>query len=259
MAGDVLKRSPEDAGQPLYVQLAQALGQSIASGRYSVGEFLPTEAALGEAFQVSRYTVRQAIEQLRQQGLVSARKGVGTRIEARSASPSYTHSLHSLDEILQFAKQTQFELLSTEDQIVRGATAELLRCRPGKSWLRVIGIRYPARSDRPICRTEVYVEAAYKAIASDIGRAKTAICAIIERRFGETIVEIEQQIEATVLSAGEASILKAQEGAPALRIMRRYFVTGRRLIELSISLHPADRFSYAMTIKRDVSTRGQTR
>ena len=75
---------------------------------------------------------------------------------------------------------------------------------------------------------------------------------MIERRFGEAIVEVEQQIEGTVLSSEEAEHLDAEEGTAALRITRRYFVTGRRLIELSTSLHPADRFSYAMTIKRDV-------
>ena len=253
MAADWLKRVPEHAAQPLYVQIAQVLGRSIESGHYPVGDLLPTEAVLGEKFRVSRYTVRQAIQHLRQQGLVSARKGVGTRIEARQTRSSFTHSIRSLAEILQFAEQTRFDLLSMQNRIVRGAAAVLLRSRPGRPWLHVVGVRYPLRGNQPICQTEVFVDSAYKAIADEIGRAKTAICAIIERRFGETIVEIEQQIEATVLTAAEAERLKAPEHTPALRFTRRYFVTGRRLIELSRSLHPADRFAYAMTIKRDVA------
>lgn len=246
------KRSAGDRGQPLYVQLAQSLGDGIASGRYTVGTLLPTEAELGEAFGVSRYTVRQAIEHLRQQGLVSARKGVGTRVEARRGRSSYTHAFDSLGELLQYASETQLRVAEQDIRSVRGAAAELLGCRPGKQWLYVAGVRYPARGGRPICHSEIFVDAAYKAIAGDIGRTRTAICAVIERRFGEAIVEVEQQIEGAVLTPDDAEALDAAEGAPALRITRRYFVTGRRLIELSISLHPADRFSYAMTIKRNL-------
>jgi DNA-binding GntR family transcriptional regulator len=135
---------------------------------------------------------------------------------------------------------------------VRASEADLLGCRPGKQWLHVTGVRYPARGGRPICLSEIFIDAAYKAVSAEIGRARTAICAIIERRFGETIVEVEQQIEGAALSGEEAQHLQAEEGAAALRITRRYFVTGRRLVELSTSLHPGDRFSYAMTIKRDV-------
>ena len=252
MSNLMQKRSPEDKGQPLYVRLAQSLGEGIARGRYSVGTLLPTEAELGQTFGVSRYTVRQAIQHLRHQGLVSARKGVGTRVEARQRKSSYTHSFHSLGELLQYASQTRLAVLEQDTRRARAAEAELLGCRSGKRWLRVTGVRYPARSGKPICLSEIFIDAAYEAIAGEIGRARTAICAIIERRFGETVVEVEQQIEGAILSGDEAQHLDADEGDPALRITRRYFVTGRRLIELSTSLHPADRFSYAMTIKRDV-------
>lgn len=249
----ILKRDANGAGQPLYVRLAQALGKGIASGQYSVGALLPTEAELGEAFGVSRYTVRQAIQHLRQQGLVSARKGVGTRVDARQAKASYTHSIQSLAGLLQYANETRLDVLSREDHLARGSTAELLCCRPGKHWLHVVGVRYAIQSEQPICRSEIFIDGAYKAISGEIGRARTAICTVIEHRFGETIVEIDQQIDGAVLSRDDAQRLGAEAGAPALKITRRYFVTGGRLVELSISLHPADRFSYAMSIKRDVS------
>jgi DNA-binding GntR family transcriptional regulator len=252
MSSLMQKRFAEDKGQPLYVRLAQSLGDGIANGRYSVGTLLPTEAKLGQTFGVSRYTVRQAIQHLRHQGLVSARKGVGTRVEARQRKSTYTHAFHSLAELLQYASETQLRVQRQDIRSVRANEAELLGCRPGKRWLHVTGVRYPARGGKPICLSEIFIDAAYKAIAGEIGRTRTAICAVIERRFGEAIVEVEQQIEGSVLSSEEAEHLDAVEGTAALRITRRYFVTGRRLIELSTSLHPADRFSYAMTIKRDV-------
>ncbi len=53
-----------------------------------------------------------------------------------------------------------------------------------------------------------------------------------------------------LLAPGTAARLLAQPNTPALLITRRYFAPGGRLIELSTSLHPAERFRYAMTLRR---------
>ena len=242
-----------DAAQPLYIQMAQMLSERIASGAYGIGELLPTEAELTESYGVSRYTVRQAIQHLRQQGLVSARKGVGTRVEARRADASYSHSIHSLSELLQFAHETRLDLIGQEEIEARGSLAESLGCRPRKRWVRIEGIRRGADGGPPICHSEVYVDAAYKEVAADQGSLRTAIWSLIERQFGETVVAVEQQIEAAILDAKQATQLQAAAGSPALKFTRRYYVTGRRLVELSVNLHPADRFSYKMSILRDAT------
>lgn len=247
------KLSASDGGQPLYIQLAQTLSERIGRGEYAVGALLPTEAELGASFGVSRYTVRQAIQHLRQQGLVSARKGVGTRVEAQQTATSYTQSIHSLSELLQFASETRLDLSVHEEVVARGALAEMLGCRPGKVWVHTLGHR---RADRqpPVCRSEIYIDAAYRTVIETGLSRRTAFWSVIEQAYGETVVELEQQIEAVVLSPAEAAELEAAPGAPALKITRRYFVTGRRLVELSINIHPADRFTYSMTIKRDASS-----
>jgi DNA-binding GntR family transcriptional regulator len=249
----VLRRTDGDSAPPLYVRLAQTLAERIASGGYGVGTLLPTEAELGETFGVSRYTVRQAIQHLRQQGLVSARKGVGTRVEARRATPSYTQSMHSLSELLQFAHETRLDVTAREDVVAKGALAEELGCRPGKRWVRIEGIRHDGRGGQPICRNEVFLDAAYEGLTRDVHQLDTAIWSLIERNYGEQFVEVEQQITAVVLGPEEAGRLEAVPGAPALLFTRRYYVTGRRLVELSRSLHPADRFSYHMSIRRDLA------
>ncbi len=254
MPDAVAKLTQQDASQPLYIQLAQMLRDRIASGTYAVGELLPTEAELGETFGVSRYTVRQAIQHLRQQGLVSARKGVGTRVQARRSEASYTHSIHALSELLQFAHETQLDLIGHEEVEARGALAETLGCRPRKRWIRIEGIRRDGEGEPPICHSEVYIDAAFKDAASDQSSLRTAIWSLIERRYGETVVEVDQQIEAAVLDQKLAAALDAEPGSPALKFSRRYYVTGHRLVELSITYHPADRFTYHMSIKRDLST-----
>ena len=249
-----LKRSESESTQPLYVQLAQTLAERIAREDYAVGSLLPTEAELGSAFGVSRYTVRHAIQHLRQQGLVSARKGVGTRVESQGTEPRYSQSLQSLSELLQYAHETRLDLVSSEAIEARGVLAEQLGCRPRKEWIRIVGLRrgITRSADPPICLTEVYLDSAYRELAEDTSTLRTAFWSLIERQFGETIVEVEQQIDAIQLDSDQAVKLQAPAGSPALRFTRRYYATGRRLIEMSINVHPADRFSYHMNIRRDL-------
>lgn len=247
-----LRRPESESAQPLYIQLAQTLADRIASGQYAVGDLLPTEAELGDSFSVSRYTVRQAIQHLRQQGLVSARKGVGTRVESQGMAPRYSQSLQSLSELLQYAHETRLELIHVQEVEARGALAEQLGCRPRKPWVHVRGVRHEA-DGKPACLTELYLDAAYRALTEDTSTLRTAFWSLIEKQYGETIVEVEQQIDAVLLDEDQAQRLEAEPGSPALAFTRRYYVTGRRLVELSRNIHPADRFTYSMSIRRDLA------
>lgn len=66
------------APTPLYLQLAAKLSDAIRGGQWKAGEALPAERQLCERLQISRVTLRQAVDVLVEQGLVSRRQGAGT-------------------------------------------------------------------------------------------------------------------------------------------------------------------------------------
>src|SRR3546814_8698254 len=70
------------AGVPLYVQLAAKLRAAIADGDVDSGT-LPSERLLSERTGASRVTVRKAIEQLVEEGLLTRRQGSGTYVSKR--------------------------------------------------------------------------------------------------------------------------------------------------------------------------------
>jgi Transcriptional regulators len=72
----------------LPARIAAQIGREITEGRIAPGEKLPTEHLLAKTFGVSRSVVREAIAQLRNEGLVETRQGVGafaTEIERRQS------------------------------------------------------------------------------------------------------------------------------------------------------------------------------
>ncbi|MFI4985870.1 MAG: GntR family transcriptional regulator [Alphaproteobacteria bacterium] len=239
--------------QPLYVRVSHALSEAIAANRFPVGTLLPTEEELSREFSVSRHTVRAAIRELRAGGLLSARRGIGTRVEARQKQARYAQLHQSISEILQYARETRLEVIRADQIVTESHLANRLGCRTGKLWHHIEAIRRPEEEGPPICFTDIYLDKRFSGIVKDIGVQRTAVYALIEQKYGETIVEVQQDIEATLIPAARARHLEAAADAPALLITRRYFGTGSRLIEVSLSLHPADRFVYSARLKRDLT------
>ena len=91
---------------PAYYQIMNHLREKIAEGVYPINSTLPPERELVEMYQVSRMTVRQAIAELVNEGILVRRKGIGTFI----APPKLEQELSSL---------TSF----TEDMAQRGMKA----------------------------------------------------------------------------------------------------------------------------------------
>ena len=68
------------ARSPIWKSIAATIGDEIAKGHYGPGDKLPTEAALSARFGVNRHTVRHALSDMAERGLVRARRGAGRRI-----------------------------------------------------------------------------------------------------------------------------------------------------------------------------------
>ena len=98
----------------LYLQVARTLQDKIATGTLPVGCLLPTEHELAEQFGVSRQTIRQAILHLRGMKLLSARKGVGTRVESSRPQTAYYHALQSLSDLFQFASDALYRVTQVD-------------------------------------------------------------------------------------------------------------------------------------------------
>ena len=120
-----------------YAQVARDLSEGIADGRFPLGSLLPTELQLCEHYEASRHTVRAAIRELQELGLVSRRKKVGTRVEAASPSSGYRQSLASLEDLVQFGVAHRRVVREIEDVVADRALAKKLGCAPGSRWLRI--------------------------------------------------------------------------------------------------------------------------
>jgi GntR family transcriptional regulator len=236
------------ADEPLYQRIVRALGDEIARGKHAVGSRLPTEVALSRRFGVSRHTVREALRVLRDSGLVTPRQGSGTTVAAGRPS-FYVHAVASVTDLMQYAAATPYAVEHAGFVTADAGLARRLGCSPGRRWLRMEGFRYAAAGEPPICWTEVFVHSAYAGIRRLIGRRNAPIYTWIEEMYGERVVEVVQTLRAANVPDAAAAGLKVAPGSAALEIERVYKSARHRIIEVAFNLHPADRFSYTISLR----------
>ena len=256
-SAQVAKRAKVASGRtptaevPLYRKVVQALKKQILSGTYPVGAQLPTEGELCERFKVSRHTVREALRQLRDDGLVASRQGAGTTVTRLSAPQPYVHEIASIDDLVAYASGTQYRADSSAIVVADASLVERLGGSAGQRWLRIEGYRYAAPGDAvPICWTEVFVHATYAGVGLLLGRRPGPIYGWIEDQYGERIAEVEQTLRARSVPEEIAATLQAEPDSTVIEV-RRVFRTGSGgTAEVSFNLYPADRFSFSMTLRR---------
>jgi DNA-binding GntR family transcriptional regulator len=105
----------------LYLKVAEEIKQGIFSGKYPVGELLPTEAEFEKIFNVSKITIRKAIEILASDELVEKKSGRGTTVLTNtpynrlSKATTFAQSLHK--EKLEFEKKSlSFEVVTLKPE-----------------------------------------------------------------------------------------------------------------------------------------------
>jgi DNA-binding GntR family transcriptional regulator len=242
---------------PRYAQLAKTLLNEIHSKRYVVGDLLPTEFELCAQFGVSRFTVREAVKQLVQQGLVVRQPGVGSRVVAQAPSGQYTQTMSGITDLRQYANETTLHITEAKVLSINAEQALLLGATEGETWLHIQGLRYIEGQTLPICLTDVYVAPRFRSLTGVKGRMTQALYQLIEKQFACSIKTVQQELRAILLSTALAKRLDAPTRSAGLWISRRYMDERDDLVELAISVHPADRFSYREGFRREWQTTEQ--
>jgi len=239
--------------QTRYEVVAKDLREGISSGRFPVGTLLPTELELCDLYAVSRHTVRAAITQLQNQGLVSRRKRVGTRVESATPIGGYSQSLASVSDLVHLAETQVRSIQNVLHFVADIAQAKRLGLEPGEHYFRVSSLRVDQENPRaPLCWTDVYAQDIYSEVIELANQhPDELIAALIERHFGRYINVVDQQVRAVLLSVEIAKSLNADVGSPGLNILRQYRDKDGAVMVVSETTHPQDRFTLVSQMRRD--------
>jgi DNA-binding GntR family transcriptional regulator len=237
-------------GKPRYVEIAESLAAEIAAGALPVGQSLPSETALCARFRVSRHTVREALRMLGQMGLIDRRQGSGTRIRATHAPDRFNPVVHTLDDLWHYGDATRLVIAEAQRAPLSEEFARRLRKPAGTHALLLSGMRYTRDPELPLCTTQLAIlpgRGVDEAALLDPARAPRALVELFALR---KLSHVEQTLSAATLSAPEAKLLQAKPRSAALVAWRRVYTADGRLLALTVSTHPAERFTYSHVLTR---------
>ena len=234
----------------MYVQLARTLRQDILRGLYPLGSPLPTESELCARFGVSRQTVREALRRLREDHLVASRQGAGTVVVSGDDQGAYAQDILSVNDLVTWAVGKRFSIESIEMGSLPQELAECTGEKRDAPWLSVRGFGYEEGVTGSVCLAQYYIHRDFSSVARLLRRHVGPIFPLIEDLFGQAIVEVQQQISATLVSAGLAAVLEVAEGSAALEVRRTYKTADGTVAQVTINTHPASRYQHCMTMRR---------
>lgn len=237
---------------PRYLQVADELREAIMDGTFTEGRPFPTETALCETYDVSRFTVREALKRLQAEGLISRKRGSGTTVQPAAARGGALHQpLSNVGEILQYARDSQVGYKETDCGGLPPEVAEQIGTDTSGRWRCFRGVRRMRSDSLPIAVTDAYFHERLGDAVDKLELSASTLFAQLQRIAGVQVGKVTQDIQAIAADEATAVALDVEKGDPVLRILRCYYDMDGAIFEISASHHPGDRFAYAMHIDLD--------
>ncbi|MFA4913345.1 MAG: GntR family transcriptional regulator [Comamonadaceae bacterium] len=241
---------------PRHQSLTRTLAAEIRSGMYPVGSKLPRELDLCKQFGASRHTVRLALDRLTRAGLIKRTPRLGTLVLATQAQRAYQLTVSQISDLMQHSADTRMKVLSRSLETVDADAEPALKPYEGQQWLFVTGLRYVGDQPAPISWHEVWVHPDYRAVQGVQGHITHPIFHLVERQFNVVVARVRQTIRSATLPPDIAAQLEVQTTTACLWVRREYYDAQDRMIELSLSVHPGNLFSYEMVLERSTPSGG---
>jgi GntR family transcriptional regulator len=234
---------------PLYYQLKQILLEQMKHAE--VGELIPTETELCSIFNISRPTVRQAINELVTEGFLYRLKGKGTFISRPKISQDFMMVLESFNDemkekgltpktkVLQFQLEKASEIVAEKLQINEGSEVVILE-------------RLRSTNDEPIVLVDTHLPSSMVQDILSKDLESESLYKIIERDYGYEISRAIRTIEPSIAGEYEAKLLGIKKGVPVQYIETVAYLDTGQPIEYSIAKYRGDRstFSFELTKKK---------
>ncbi len=232
---------------PLWAQVRDDLRARLESGAF--GTAFPGELALVEEYGVSRHTVREALRQLRAEGLVIAERGRPPRLAVPAEIEQPLGALYSLFRSVEEAGQVQRSVVRVLDIRADGVFAARLGLEESAPLLHLERLRLA--DDEPLAVDRVWLPADLAAPLLEADFTHTSLYDELAARTGVRLTGGREVLRAVVPTAAERRLLGIDEGVAAFAV-DRLGCTGSRPVEWRHTLVRGDRF----TARAEFSAKG---
>ncbi len=234
---------------PLYHQLKQIIIEDIESGKYEVGEQLPTEIELCDYYNVSRITVRRAISDLVDEKVLYKKQGKGTFVSEAKIERELISTGSFSDITTESGKEPSTQILETTIKVPTKELCEALEITPNENVLElkrllsidgepfIIEISHYAMSRFP--NLETYIS------------SNQSIYKILRKYYDVEIVKAEKTLDVKFSNEEQSEIFECDPNSVLYLLRKTAFDKNSEVVHVSNSFFLASKVTFRFTVNSE--------
>jgi GntR family transcriptional regulator len=232
---------------PLHYQIRRILTEEITRAVWEPGEALPSEPALAQRFGVSRMTVRQALRDLAERGLVLRQRGKSTRVAPQPIERTIGRFYTFAAEMEQLGRTHISRVLQVGLAPPTMAMRAALGLGEGEQVARITLLRL--LDEEPLSLETAAFRSALLPVVQRPEVAHRSLYDLLEDA-GTVVTRATERIRPVALSRADAKVLMARAGSPAFAIERTSYA-GDTAIEWRESYLIGERYRFVAELRRE--------
>ncbi len=234
---------------PRYYQLKEIMRERVRVGEWKPGDLIPSERELGETYGISRMTARQAITELVNEGLFYREQGKGTFVSRSKITQQLIHLTGFTEDIRARGQRPSTKVISATMHPADEAVAEKLRINPGTLIFRLQRLRLADGEPLAIELSQITFKDCEKLLGEDL--EQNSLYRLLETKYGITLMEADQEIEAGLASNEDAQLLKIAPGSSVLYTRRVTYTERNQPVEYARAVYCGHKYTFYTHMRRD--------
>lgn len=226
---------------PVYIQIHNQIKKDIEAGKWSVGDRIPSERELADNFNVSRMTLRQAIQTLVDEGILERRIGSGTFVANQKVQEKMSGVTSFTDLMLAQGKKPASKTISYHMAKPSLSEMEKLNIKDNATVLRMERIRF---GDNVPISFEVATIPADLIEGYSREEVTSSFYHTLETKGGLSLGGAQQNVSAMLASERIAEYLKIKRGDAILRLRQISYLKSGRPFEYVRTQYVGERFEF---------------
>lgn len=226
----------------LYHQLADLLKERMNTGMIPHDK-LPSERKLTHEYDVSRTTVRLALEELERSGYIYRRHGKGTFVsDIKNDDTDLATAYSFTEQMKQMGKKPETRILLFEKITADYFVSQRLNLSLSEEVYHLSRLRLA--DNEPLMIEETYLPAKKFLSLEELLLRSKPLYDVFSEDFDQIIRLADEELYASIASLEDAKLLMIPEGAPVLHLARSTYNVKNEIIEYTLSVARADQFHY---------------
>ncbi len=239
-----------ESGRPRHEQISDWLRNRIEQGTYEVDEKLPSEKQLGDRFDVSRVTVRRALQTLESEDYIYRRQGLGSFVKERRAAQGLVRLTDFAQDMAQAGLEASSRVEHHAPETPPPAVAVHL-ATDDQTVMRLDRLRLG--DGRPVAFDRTWLPMFYAQLLEGHDLEEETIYHILEAEYDIPVLRGHYRITAANADAPIADLLGVDAGEALLLIERLSLTEGDKRVYFQRRYYRSDRVAYELELARDTT------